>query len=57
VIKAIRKENKEKWIYRQTKILMAAKDHPNIIKLYGLVMPTEQQEKDGILPSFLFEYL
>jgi len=51
-MKAIIKTNRDKWTYRQVKILTQIGVHPNIITLHGLVF----HEADK-MPSLLYEYV
>jgi len=51
-MKAIIKTNRDKWTYRQVKILTQIGVQPNIITLHGLVF----HEPDK-MPSLLYEYI
>jgi serine/threonine protein kinase len=52
-MKDIIKSNRDKWTYRQVKILTQIKQHPNIITLHGLIFHKEEDR----MPSLLYEYV
>ena len=47
VAKKIIKGDAEKWTYRQSKILGLMTEHPNIITLHGLIMPSAEKAANG----------